>query len=122
MPELATNAEWRKIMVQARKDHGLTQDQLGAKVGLSQVMISKLESGESGSSTYVLRICRVLAIPQPMHFADEQSKAWNELGHVLRHRNPEQYEATRQLIETIVRQFEQAANPPITERPERRKS
>src|SRR6185312_12868168 len=89
MPELATNDEWRRIMIQARKDQGFTQASLGTEVGLSQVMISKLEGGESTTSTHILRICRVLSIPEPRHYADEQSRSWSELGHVLRHGDPD---------------------------------
>lgn len=123
MPELATNDEWRGIMVRARKAHKLSQEQLGNDVGLSQVMISKIESGESTSSTYVLRICRRLSIPEPTHFADERQKVWSQYGHVLRHRNPEQYEAALRLIESMVKQVEQDADAAIEEppQPERRK-
>lgn len=108
MPELATNEEWRGIMTRARKAHGMTQDELGAKVGLSQVMISKLETGESGSSTHILRICRVLDIPEPANFATDEQRDWWQLGHVLRSRNTEQYAAAKQLIRTMVEQLEAA--------------
>ena len=48
--EIATNKTWRGIMVRARKTHQLSQLELGKLVGVSQAMISKLESGESGGS------------------------------------------------------------------------
>jgi transcriptional regulator with XRE-family HTH domain len=108
MPELATNGEWRTIMARARRDQGLSQAQLGDTVGLSQVMISKIESGESSSSTFILRICRRLQIPTPSHYADEESRHWSELGHVLRHGDPEQYEAMMRMIETVTRRIQEA--------------
>lgn len=110
-PELSTNEEWRGIMARARKAHGLTQEQLGAKVGLSQVMISKLESGESASSTAVLAICRELEIPEPQNFADEDTRDWWQMGHVLRQRNPEGYEAAKRMMRTLVKQLEATAQP-----------
>jgi transcriptional regulator with XRE-family HTH domain len=123
MPELATNEEWRGIMIRARNAHGLTQKQLGDKVGLSQVMISKLESGESSASTHVLRICRVLQIPEPVNFATDEQKEWWQLGHVLRARNPDQYEAALRLLRSMVDAVEQetAETQPPPQRPIRRR-
>lgn len=115
MPELATNEDWRGIMVRARKAHNLTQTQLGDDVGLSQVMVSKIETGEAGSSTFILRICRRLSIPEPMHFANEQQRTWSQMGHVLRYRSPEQYEAALRLVESMVKQLEPQADQPTDE-------
>lgn len=106
-PELATNEEWRLIMVRARKDHSMTQEQLGKAVGTSQVMISKIESGEAGSSSFVLAICRVLNIPEPVHFANEEQREWSQLGHVLR-QQPERYRAALNLLKLMVEQEERA--------------
>lgn len=100
MPEIATNEEWRGIMVRARKAHGLSQEQLGDKVGLSQVMISKLESAQA-SSTYIMRICRVLHIQPPEHYENEDQKQWANLGRVLRARKPEQYRRALALVEAM---------------------
>lgn len=109
MPELATNDEWRAIMIRARKDHGMTQEQLAEAVGASQVMISKIESGAASSSTYILRICRVLKIPEPMHFANEEQREWSQLGHLLRRTSPDQYQAALRLLRSMVKQAEHAA-------------
>lgn len=123
LPELATNEEWRLIMARARKDHGLSQEQLGDDVGATQVSISKIESGEHASSKYVLPICRRLKIPEPAHFADEKQREWSEIGHVLRNRNPDQYEAMLSLVRSMAKAAEQAtkadeseANPPARRR------
>lgn len=105
-PELATNEEWRGIMVRARKEHGFSQESLGQKLGVSQALISKMESGEVGSSKLVMPICRLLGIPAPEHFVDEEEKNWVRLGRVLRHRNPEQAKVALQLVESMVRQYE----------------
>ena len=38
------------IFVRYRKKHGLTQEQLAEKLGITQVMLSKMESGENNMS------------------------------------------------------------------------
>lgn len=121
-PELATNDEWRGIMVRARKEHDLTQDELGNKFGVSQAMISKLETGEAGSSKLVLPICRLLGIPLPEHFVDEEDREWVRLGRVLRHRNREQAKLAVKLVESMVKQYDDAedAQPTVTEPPKRK--
>ena len=106
-PELATNEDWRGIMVRARKDHGWSQENLAEKVGSSQAMISKIESGEARTSTLVMPICRALGIPPPEHFVDEFEKEWQRLGRALRYRNEQQARAARSLIESMVRQYEE---------------
>ncbi len=111
MPELSTNEEWRGIMVRARKAQNYTQETLGAAVGLSQVMISKLESGESTSSSYVLKICRLLSIPVPAHFESEQQRAWAQLGRVLRAKRPGLYESTVALVEEMIAQNSEEERP-----------
>lgn len=100
MPELANNEEWRGIMARARKAHGMSQDDLAAKVGVSQVMISKLENTQT-SSTYIMRICRVLGIQPPEHYESEEQKNWSNLGRVLRARKPEQYRRALALVEAM---------------------
>lgn len=100
-PELATNPTWRGIMVRARKTHGMTQGDLGKAVGLSQVMISKIETGESGGSSEILAICQALSIQAPQHYADEWQQKWAELGQVLRQHNPGQAEAALALVKSM---------------------
>lgn len=122
-PEIATNEEWRGIMVRARKQYGLTQGQLGDAVGTSQAMISKLESGEAGASSLVLAICRRLSIPEPQHFANEEQKEWSQLGHVLRHKGGQEYEAALALLRSMAKRIE-GADVPVDadiDRPDRRK-
>lgn len=124
-PELATNEEWRGIMVRARKDHGWSQEKLAEKVKTSQAMISKIESGESRTTTLVMPICRALGIPPPEHFVDEFEKEWVRLGRALRYRNEAQARAARTLIESMVKQYEaladEEAEPPEPERPTSRR-
>jgi transcriptional regulator with XRE-family HTH domain len=131
MPDLATSSEWREIMVRARKEprppdypNGMTQQQLGEKVGVSQVTISKIESGEQGSSTHILAICRVLGVPAPQHFADEHARMWADLGHVLRHGDPEQYEQILRMVELQAKRAidaQRKATVPEPTRPDKRK-
>ena len=103
MPEIGTNEEWRTIMIRARKDAGLSQEALGERVGLSQPMIWKIETGASPSSTYILRICRALSIPAPEHFATEWQQDWSRLGHVLRTQSPDQSEAAINMVRAMVK-------------------
>ncbi len=121
--EIATNKTWRGIMVRARKDHKLTQTELGAKVGLSQVMISKIESGQSGGSSEILAICGILKIQPPQHFADEWQKKWAELGQVLRHKSPDHAEAAMRLVEAMSKPASASpeTDPEKSERLDRRK-
>lgn len=101
LPELATNAEWRGIMVRARKAYGMTQQQLADKFHVSQAIISKIESGETASSKLVLPICETLSIPQPVHMTDPDELHWMQLGRVLRAKAPDQARAALRLIETL---------------------
>lgn len=125
-PEIATNEEWRGIMVRARKAYkgeGLTQKELGARVGTSQNIISLIESGEVESSQYVLPICDVLEIPPPIHYASEDQKIWSQLGHVLRNKNPKQFRRAMALVEAMVEDEEEAepvARPAPTTPPSRK--
>lgn len=116
-PELATNEEWRAIMVRARKDQDLTQKELGARVGTSQNIISLIESGEVSSSQYVMPICRVLKIPPPMHFSDDEQKAWSQLGHLLRTKNMKQFRRAMAMIEAMVEDEQDAEKPANDEAP-----
>jgi transcriptional regulator with XRE-family HTH domain len=127
-PELATNEEWRGIMKRARKEHQLSQEELAAKVGCSQVMIAKIESDATASSSkYILAICDELDIPPPQHFENEDMKAWAQLGRVLRAKNRKQYEIALKLVESMAQEAEQREagerrNPdPEPEQPTRRK-
>lgn len=118
-PELATNEEWRGIMVRARKDHKWSQDKLADKIGSSQAIISKIESGEVRTTSLVMPICRVLGIPPPEHFVDEFEKEWVRLGRALRYRNESQARAARTLIESMVKQYDAPATDDEKPEPER---
>lgn len=100
-PELPTNVHWRELMAATRKKAGLSQEELGRRVDATQVSISKIESGETASSTYIRPICRELSIPLPEHFVDEeQRRFWSELSIVQRN-NPDQYRAVLDLVHSI---------------------
>lgn len=110
--EIATNKTWRGIMVRARKTHGMSQADLGKLVKMSQAMISKIETGDSGGSSEILAICDILKITPPQHFADEWQKKWAELGQLLRHKNPTQAAAALVLVETMANAPAPAADAP----------
>lgn len=93
-PELATNAHWRGVMQRARKERGLKQEDLGLRVGVSQNVISRIESGIQAASSAVIPICNFLKIPPPIAmFDDELDQRWHEAGRRMRARNPEMFAA-----------------------------
>lgn len=109
-PELATNEEWRGIMVRARKDKKLTQKELGGRVGTSQNIVSLIESGEVATSQFVLPICRVLGIPPPMFFSDDEQKTWSQLGHILRGKSMKKFRRAMDLVAALVEEDEDDAD------------
>lgn len=106
-------------MVRARKEHKLTQAELAMRVGTSQNIVSLIESGGVSSSAFIMPICKVLKIPPPMHFEDDDQKSWSELGHMLRHRNMKQFRRAMALVQAMVEDEEEEAKPANDEEPKR---
>lgn len=99
-PELAITEYWRGVMERARKAHNLTQRDLADKVGVSQNIISQIETGKLGSSTAVMPICVVLRIPPPhLLLEDETDQRWLEAGRVLRSRDRRLFEQQLAMVE-----------------------
>lgn len=86
-------------MVARRKGKQMTQSQLGARVGTSQNVISLIESGQLEGSSFILKICKVLRIPVPMHFTTKEQERWALLGELLAESSPKEFEATIGLLE-----------------------
>jgi transcriptional regulator with XRE-family HTH domain len=108
-PELPITDHWRGIAKRAMKDSDVSQEQVGAAVGISQAMVSKiLNNDDTRSSTFVRAISKFLKIPEPQSFASDDQQLWWELGHVLRHRDPEQYKATLVMLETMAKRLQDA--------------
>lgn len=101
-PEVPTTPAWRADMIQARKAKGLTQAQLGRKVGTSQNIISLIESGKLGSSTFILRVARVLSIAPPQFHGDVHQELWAKLGQQLQSRSPRQFKRALALVESML--------------------
>lgn len=103
LPELATNDYWRSTMRRARLDRGLTQGQLADEVGVSQPLISGIESGAIRQSKAVLAVCHALNIPRPddVH-TDEEEQRWVEAGRALRARNADQFTAMLTTVEQLI--------------------
>lgn len=98
-PEIATTEYWRGLMKQARATHGLTQRQLGEKVGLSQTNVSDIESGAVATSSAILAIARVLKIPPPwLALEDVLEERWLEVGRVLRRQSPARFDRWFRLL------------------------
>ncbi len=109
LPELAFDSEWSESVIKARKNAGLNQSELAAKVGTSQNMISLIESNGVGSSTFVLPICKELKIPPPAFYASSDQKRWADLGHRLRLRDPKKFTLAMALAESLVDGLEEPA-------------
>lgn len=86
-------------MVTKRKQAGMDQRQLGVRVGTSQNIISLIESGKSGSSSFILKICKVLHIPVPTHFISEGQERWALLGHLLEEKSSPEFQAQLAALE-----------------------
>lgn len=100
-PELTTTPEWRADMLRARDAKGLSQGQLGQAAGTSQNMISLIESGAVGRSSFILPICETLEIAPPAH-GDPADQRWVELGHKLRNRNQKVFARALALVESML--------------------
>jgi transcriptional regulator with XRE-family HTH domain len=103
-PEISTTADWRTLMRRTREAKELKQHELGARVGVSQNVISKLETGEMRASKAVIPICNVLRIPPPMAlFEDELDQRWHEVGRRLRSIDSSKFEGELVGIEAQIR-------------------
>lgn len=110
-PELPTNAHWRSLMRRARADQGIGQLELGRKVGVSQNVISKIETGEQEASSAVVPISRALGIPLPFAmFADELDQRWYEAGRLVRARNERMFRAQVEAMEAFARSLSDVAD------------
>lgn len=118
-PELATNEEWRGIMIRRRKELGLTQEELGRRVGTSQNMISLIEAGKVESSQYVLPICKELTIPPPTFYESDDQREWSQVGHLLRHKNMKQFRRMLDVVKGMVEE-EAAVNDETVPPPNRK--
>ena len=99
-PEISTTAAWRVAMRTKREAREMNQDELGRRVGVSQNVISKMETGILRSSKAVLPICNVLRIPPPMAlFEDELDQRWYDKGRQLRALAPGTFEMMLAAVE-----------------------
>lgn len=109
-PELATNEEWRAMMIRARTSQKISQDALAERAVAmapnllrgSQAVISRLESGDIASSRLVVPICRILDIPLPSHYVDDTERKWIELWRRLNEKDPARAAATLQFLRSQV--------------------
>jgi transcriptional regulator with XRE-family HTH domain len=101
-PEIATTPEWRAEMKAAREALGLTQTELGIRVGVSQNVISLIESGGIGASQFVIPISRLLKIHPPTFFESPEDQAWVQLGRTLRSRSPAVFRQALGMVEAMV--------------------
>ncbi len=99
-------------MVAAREAKGMSQGQLGGRIGLSQPSISAIESGHG--SRYIPDVCRILKIPGPMHGWSEQQRQWAVIGHKLEERSPAAFKMALSNIQQILDEL-QASSEPSTE-------
>lgn len=95
-------------MYRARKAKHLTQEQVGARVGTSQNIISLIESGDVESSSYILPICKYLGIAPPQHHASEDQRQWSRLGHMLAVQSPRQFARALALVQSMIEESVEA--------------
>ena len=84
----------------ARKQAGLSQEQLGEKLGVSRQAVSKWEAGQSNPDlTYVAEMCRLFGV----------SSDWLLLGEegirAVDYRETSHYQITRRFLEEPERMF-----------------
>jgi transcriptional regulator with XRE-family HTH domain len=108
--ELAATEHWRGLMKRARIAHGLTQEQLGDAVNVSQNVISGLESGAVRSSKAIAAISSKLKIPLPHAMVmDDLEQRWIDAGRVLRARADRSFETLLRTAEELAEQY--STNP-----------
>jgi transcriptional regulator with XRE-family HTH domain len=99
-------------MKEARKDKGLTQGQLAAKVGCSQANISEIENGAVISSWLVVPISKLLGIAAPQTaVASESDQRWIDSGRRLAALSPSTFESILAAAERLA-DAEESANKP----------
>lgn len=102
-PELATTEYWRKLMRRARQDAELSQGELADRCGISQAMLSRIESGDVKQSKAIVAIAEQLGIPLPQFATgDELDLRWQQAGGVLKRREHAIFLQYLELIESIV--------------------
>lgn len=63
--------EWADFLVKYRKEHCLTQKQLGIKTGMNPIGISQMERGVFGvSAATIAHVCSVLHVVPELRFTD----------------------------------------------------
>ena len=93
-PEMPTTTHWRAEMRQARERLNYTQADLGRRVGVSQNVISRIETGEQEASEFVLSISKVLNISPPFAmFTDALDERWFKAGRLIRQHDERMFSA-----------------------------
>jgi ribosome-binding protein aMBF1 (putative translation factor) len=107
-PELATTEYWRRLMRRARQDADLSQGELATRIGISQAMLSRIESGDVKQSRAVVPIASALGIPLPQFATgDELDLRWQQAGGVLKRRDHAMFVQHLELVESLVAKLSQ---------------
>jgi transcriptional regulator with XRE-family HTH domain len=103
-PEVPTTAHWRMAMRQARESRGISQADLGRRVGVSQNVISKIESGQQESSEFVVAICKELSIALPFAlFTDDLDERWFQAGQLMRKKDERMFRGQVLAMEALAK-------------------
>lgn len=103
-PELPFDKDWSDLVRATRKAKGWSQDELAERADCTQAMISNIENYTTQQSHNVVPIARVLGIPLPRAYSeDDKEMQWRVLGEDLRRDDPDAFANLLQLAESIVR-------------------
>lgn len=98
---IGTGVDFGRSVAEARKRKGLTQGQLGKKIGLTQARVSQIEQGLFDEDNTIFKLCKVLQIGLPRDaFATDLEYEWFALGRAAM-RSPEGGEILRNQMKTL---------------------
>lgn len=102
-PEIPFTAEWGRMVRNARKQKGMSQEQLAKDARVKQSLISQIEKHIVKSSRAVVPISRVLGIPLPLPRAgDELEERWVNAGRALRWSNESGFKGLLAAAESLI--------------------
>lgn len=100
--EIPTTKLWRAAMRERRMALGMSQAAIGRSVGVSQAMVSAIERGDSGSSSVVYAISKLLGISPPIVGLDPDVEKIVSAALTLKLRSPARYAALLIMVDSML--------------------